>query len=83
MEVGNPCPKAPAIDGFVLRDTPPTATVIDGMPLVIFTPREYENLGKNQQDILLALRQQVSVISYYRRCLGRVNSFTLREADDK
>jgi hypothetical protein len=83
VEVGNPCPKPPRIDNLVLRPTPPTAVVIEEMPLIVFTPREYENLGKNQQDIILALRQQISVIDYYRRCLERVKTFATKEADDK
>lgn len=51
------------------------------MPVIIFSPKDYENLARNQQDILLALRQQVSVISYYKRCLERVEKFTPKEDD--
>lgn len=69
MEAPLICPNPPAVEPLKMRPTPPTAVVLEGKPVVFFSFKEYENLGKNLQDILFLVKQQNAVIKYYKDCV--------------
>lgn len=64
------CQEPPQVDSLVLRETPPTVTIIDGAEYWVFTTEEYQALAQNLQDILALVRQQKAVGAYYQKCLA-------------
>jgi hypothetical protein len=46
----------------------------NGIKWVGITPRQYENLSNNLQDMLRYIRNQTSIIQYYRQCIHKTNN---------
>ncbi len=76
------CGESPSVDQLRLREVKPRAVKdTDERYWVGLTPRHYENLAKNLQDILAVIKQHRALQEYYGNCIVRHNTDLKDDAD--
>lgn len=64
------CNSAPVADTLSMLEVDPTPIVsTSGEYWVGMSPKHYENLSINMQNILAHIRQKNAIIEYYQRCI--------------
>jgi hypothetical protein len=66
------CLDPPKGHEIVMRTVKPTVIKDDnGIYWIGLTPKDYENLGINMQEIKQSLKEKNAIINYYRKCNAR------------